>query len=319
MRALVFDGRLRVRDVPRPPLQPGEALIRPRLAGVCATDLELVRGYKSETGRVPAILGHEFVGDVVACEDGSWAGRRVVGEINAACGACVTCLRGERSHCPERTTLGINGRDGAFAELLALPIANLHPVPDALPDEAAVFVEPLAAALEIVQQLHIRPTDRVVVVGDGRLGLLVAQVLRLQACILHVVGRHPERWELLQRQGIVAGREALPLRGYDVAVDCTGDAGGLETARRLLRPRGTLVLKSTFHGAVELDLAPFVVDEITISGSRCGPFDAALRLLERGLAETAPLIAETFSLEQAPRAFAAARGALKVLVRIHGA
>jgi len=318
MRALVFDGELHVRDVPRPLLRPGEAIIRPRLAGVCATDLELIRGYKRETGRVPAILGHEFVGDVVACDDSSWLGRRIVGEINAACGACATCLRGERAHCPTRTTLGINGRDGAFAELLSLPVANLHPVPEGLPDEAAVFAEPLAAALEIVEQTHIRPSDRVVVVGDGRLGLLVAQVLRLTGCELHVVGHHPERWDLLRRQGIVTDHASISSRSFDLAVDCTGNRGGLETARRLLRPRGKLVLKSTFHGAVELDLAPFVVDEIAVLGSRCGPFDAALRLLERGLVETAPLITETVSLEQAPRAFTAARGALKVLVRSSG-
>ena len=319
MRALVFDGELRVRDVPRPRLRPGEAIIRPRLAGVCATDLELARGYKRETGRVPRIFGHEFVGDVAACDDYSWIGRRVVGEINAACGACRACLCGAREHCPERTTLGINGRDGAFAELLALPVANLHLVPDALPDEAAVFTEPLAAALEIVEQSHVRPTDRVVVVGDGRLGLLVAQVLRLTGCELHIVGHHPERWDLPRRQGIIVGESMQVPRSFDLAVDCTGDPGGLETARRLLRPRGKLVLKSTFHGAVELDLAPFVVDEITIVGSRCGPFGAALRLLERGLVETAPLVSETVSLDHAPGAFAAAHGALKVLVRFpHG-
>lgn len=316
MRALVFDGELRVRDVPRPLLRPGEAIIRPRLAGVCATDLELTRGYKSETGRVPAIFGHEFVGDVVACADAGWIGRRVVGEINAACGTCATCLRGERAHCPNRTTLGINGRDGAFAELLALPLANLYPVPDALPDEAAVFAEPLAAALEIVEQTHVRPTDRVAVVGDGRLGLLVAQVLRLTGCELYVAGRHPERWELLRRQCMFVSDNSLPSRSFDLAVDCTGAPAGLETARRLLRPRGRLVLKSTFHGAVELDLAPLVVDEISIVGSRCGPFGAAVRLLERGLVETAPLIAGAVALEEAPHAFAAARGALKVLVQV---
>jgi alcohol dehydrogenase len=162
----------------------------------------------------------------------------------------------------------------------------------------------------------VRPTDRVVVVGDGRLGLLVAQVLRLTGCVLHMVGRHPERWELLHHQGITVGSNTPALRSFDVAVDCTGDPSGLATARRLLRPRGVLVLKSTFHGAVELDLAPFVVDEIRVVGSRCGPFDAALRLLERGLVETAPLVAESVDLEHAARAFAMARGALKVLVRM---
>lgn len=318
MRALVFDGQLQIREVEPPRLQPGEALIRPRLAGICATDLQLMRGYKRDTGRVPAIFGHEFVGTVTACDDRAWIGRRVVGEINASCRQCATCLRGDVPHCPQRTTLGINGRNGVFAEQFALPIANLHAVPDRIADEAAVFVEPLAAALEIADQTQIRPSDRVAVIGDGRLGLLVAQALRLNGCDLTVVGHHPERWDLLTRQRIATTGDphALPERSFDLAVDCTGAPQGLNLARLLVRPRGRLVLKSTFHGSVDLDLAPFVVDEIQVIGSRCGPFDAALRLLDRGLIETTPLISAIEPFDEAIRAFAAVRGALKILLRI---
>ncbi len=314
MRALVFDGQLRLRDVPEPRLAAGEAIIRPHLVGICATDVQVTRGYKGFHG----IVGHEFVGVVVACADESWIGQRVVGEINVACHTCATCRRGDVTHCPERSAIGIFGRDGALAERLALPIANLHRVPASIPDEAAVFTEPLAAALEIVEQTHVRPRDRVAVVGDGKLGLLVAQVLRLTGCDLTVVGRHPERWDMLRRQGVQATQVAAlrEQRSFDVAVDCTGQPGGLATARQLVRPRGRLLLKSTFHGATELDLAPFVVDEITIIGSRCGPFGAALRLLERGLIETAPLITAIVPLDEAEAAFDAARGALKVLVSV---
>ncbi len=190
MRALVWDGELRLADIPEPSLAPGEALIRPLLAGICATDVHITRGYMSYHG----VLGHEFVGIVEECEDTSWVGRRVVGEINAACHTCPTCLRGDAPHCPNRTTLGIDRRNGTMADCFRLPVANLFAVPDSIPDEAAVFAEPLAAALAITDQGHVRPTERVVVVGDGKLGLLVAQVLRLTGCELHVVGRHPERW-----------------------------------------------------------------------------------------------------------------------------
>ncbi|WP_026369271.1 MDR/zinc-dependent alcohol dehydrogenase-like family protein [Kallotenue papyrolyticum] len=314
MRALVFDGQLSLRQVPAPRLAPGEALIRPHLVGICATDLEITRGYKGFHG----VLGHEFVGTVVACEARAWIGQRVVGEINVACHACATCRRGDVTHCPQRTAIGILGRDGALAELLALPIANLHRVPDSVPDQAAVFCEPLAAALEILEQTHVRPSERVAVVGDGKLGLLVAQVLRLTGCAITVVGRHPERWTLLRRQAIDAVDAVTPAlqQACDLVIECTGRPGGLATARQLVRPRGRLVLKSTFHGATELDLAGWVVDEVTLIGSRCGPFAAALRVLERGLIETAPLIAATLPLEQAEAAFAAARGALKILVRV---
>lgn len=318
MQALVFDGALKLREVETPALPADEALIRPHLVGICATDIQLTRGYKGFPQQGPAILGHEFVGTVVACADEHWIGQRVVGEINAACRRCPTCLRGDHPHCPERTTLGINQRPGALAETFALPIVNLHPVPEMLSDAAAVFTEPLAAALELVEQTHVRPTDRVVIVGDGKLGLLVAQVLRLTGCTLHVVGRHPERWLLLERQRIPATTHANELaeRAWDIAIDCTGSPQGFDIARSLVRPRGRLMLKSTFHGLVPLDFAPLVVDEVQVIGSRCGPFDAALRLLERGLIETEPLIAATFPLDQAEAAFAAVPGSLKVLIRV---
>jgi len=241
----------------------------------------------------------------------------VVGDINAACGACPTCLAGRPTHCPHRTTLGISGRDGAFAEYLTLPVSNLHPVPESLPDEVAVFTEPLAAACEILQQVHIHPTDRVIVLGDGKLGLLCAQVVSLTGCDLIAVGHHQEKLDILAQRGIhteVGGERVAS--GVDVVVEATGHPGGYVAARRLVRPRGTLVLKSTFHGQVDVDLTMTVVDEVTLRGSRCGPFGPALRLLERGLVEVTPLIQARYPLSAAEAAFehAALPGALKVLV-----
>jgi alcohol dehydrogenase len=315
MDALVFDGQLRLAtNTPQPQLRPGEALIRPHLVGICNTDIEITRGYMGFQG----VLGHEFVGTVEACEQSEWVGRRVVGEINASCWNCPACLRGDDTHCPNRTTLGIDRRDGAMAEFFLLPVACLHAVPERIPDEAAVFVEPLAAALEILQQSHLRPTERVAVVGDGKLGSLIAQVLRLPGCAVTLVGHHPERWGLFEHQAITClhsdnlGDELTAQ--FDLVVDCTGQAAGLHTARRLARPRGRLVLKSTFHGATELNLSMVVVDEVTLVGSRCGPFAPALRLLERGMVETAPLISARFPLREGLAAFEAAQGKLKVLL-----
>lgn len=317
MRALVFDGQLRLQtDYPEPALQPGEALIRSRLVGICNTDIEITRGYKGFHG----VLGHEFVGTVVACADPDWIGQRVVGEINVACGTCPTCRRGDGLHCPYRTTLGIRGRDGTMADLFSLPVACLHAVPDSLPDDVAVFTEPLAAAFAILAQTHILPTDRVAVVGDGKLGLLCAQVLRLAAGQVVVVGRHPERWSLLQTLGIdcttVADSHAPEPRSFDLVVECSGNAGGLASALALVRPRGRLVLKSTFNGESTIDLSAVVVDEIQIVGSRCGPFDAALHALESGLVHTELLVAARFVLDQALEGFQAAHKHLKVLLEV---
>jgi threonine dehydrogenase-like Zn-dependent dehydrogenase len=316
MRALLLDdGLLLVEDYPTPEPPPGEALIRVGLAGVCNTDLELVEGYMQFHG----VPGHEFVGVVEQAPGADeWEGHRVVGEINAACGACSACRAGRPTHCPHRTTLGIAGRDGAFAEHLTLPIHNLHPVPDSISDEAAVFVEPLAAACEILQQVHVRPTDRVVVLGDGKLGLLCAQALALTGCDLTALGHHREKLELLAQRGIptVVGGEDPVEAGADLVVEATGCPEGYAAARRLVRPRGTIVLKSTYHGAVDADLTMAVVDEITLVGSRCGPFAPALRLLERRLVDVTPMVQARYPLSEALAAFehAARPGTLKVLV-----
>lgn len=314
MHAVVYDGTLRLEPAyPRPTLHPHEAIIRPHLVGICNTDVEITRGYMGFQG----VLGHEFVGTVAACGDPTWIGKRVVGEINAACFRCDVCLRGDVSHCPHRTTLGIDRRDGAMAEAFSLPIACLHEVPASVSDEAAVFVEPLAAALEILEQAHIRPTDSVAVVGDGKLGSLIVQVLRLPGCAINLFGRHPERWELFQQQGIACLPSTAEVSTqFDVVVDCTGQPAGLATARRLVRPRGRLVLKSTFHAASQLDLTMLVVDEVHLIGSRCGPFAPALRLLERNLIATDPLIHGRYALTDALAAFAASAGTLKILLEV---
>ena len=321
MRALVLDEELQfVEDYPTPTPPPGEALIRVRMAGICNTDMELVRGYM----RFRGVPGHEFVGVVERAPGAEvWEGRRVVGDINAACGVCATCRAGRHTHCPHRTTLGISGRDGAFAEYLTLPVANLYAVPEEVPDEIAVFTEPLAAACEILEQVHVHPTDRVIVLGDGKLGLLCAQVLALTGCDLTVIGRHTEKLDILARMGIAtlqvertATVEGLPLA--DVVVEATGHPDGYATARSLVRPRGTVVLKSTYHGAVEADLTMAVVDEITLVGSRCGPLAAALRLLARGAVDVTALIEARYPFDAVLTAFAYAgqRGVRKVLINV---
>jgi alcohol dehydrogenase len=324
MRALVLDQDWRlVEDYPTPESPPGEALIRVRVAGICNTDLELARGYMQFRG----IAGHEFVGVVVAAPGAeAWEGRRVVGDINAACGVCATCQAGRHTHCPHRTTLGIDRRDGAFAEYLTLPIRNLYAIPDTLPDEVAVFTEPLAAACEILEQVHIRPTDRVVVLGDGKLGLLCAQVLALIGCDLTVIGHHADKLNILARLGIAtmlvrqgAAAELAEIKGAaDVVVEATGRPNGYATALELVRPRGTLVLKSTYHGAMETNPSMAVVDEITLVGSRCGPFAPTLRLLERGLVNVSALIQARYTFTEILTALqcAAQPGALKVLVKM---
>jgi len=316
MRALVCDGQLRlVKDYPQPLPPPQEALVRVQLAGICNTDLEIVRGYMGFQG----VLGHEFVGVVEKCAHEDLVGQRVVGEINCYCEECPTCRAGAPTHCPNRTTLGIWGRDGAFADYLSLPVSNLHTVPEAVSDEAAVFVEPLAAALEILEQVQVKPTDRVVVLGDGKLGLLVAQVLGLTGCDLVVGGRHEEKLAILRRRGIDARlADELTADQADVVVDCTGHPSGFAVARGLVKPRGTLVLKSTFHDDVEVNLSTLVVDEITLVGSRCGPFAPALRLLERGLVEVESLISATYPLYEGLAAFEQAqeKGTLKVLLEM---
>lgn len=315
MRALWLEDRVlgARRDVPRPEPPPGEALVRVTLAGVCNTDLELVKGYYPFTG----VPGHEFVGEVVSAAAAEWVGRRVVGEINASCGACATCRAGRRTHCPARTVLGIKGRHGAMAEFLTLPVENLHGVPDTLTDEVAVFTEPVAAALQLQRQVAIGAGARVVVIGDGKLGQLVARTLALAGHRPTVVGRHARKLALLSRLGIAtAGGGDLPQREADVVVECTGNPDGLTLARAAVRPQGTIVLKSTYHGEVRVNISAVVVDEVTLVGSRCGPFAPALALLAGGTLEVSDMIDRRLALDDGVAAFtaAAAPGVLKVLI-----
>jgi threonine dehydrogenase-like Zn-dependent dehydrogenase len=309
------DGALRLRgdlDPPNPPA--GEALVRILRAGVCNTDLEMVKGYFAFCG----IPGHEFVGVVeAAAGHDSWVGTRVVAEINAACRECATCRAGRPTHCPSRTVLGILGRNGSHAEHLMIPVGNLHAVPDGLSDDRALFTEPLAAALEVREQVRTGPGDRVVVVGSGKLGNLVAQSLALTGCDLRVVGRNPDTLRPLAERGLrTGGVDAVPAAAADVVIECTGNPEGFAIARHAVRPRGTIVLKSTYHGGLKLDVAMVVVDEVTLVGSRCGPFAPALELLARGEIDVDPLLAARYPLNDAPRAYehAARPGMLKVLI-----
>ncbi len=304
---------------PRPSPGPAEALIRVSLAGICSTDLELVKGYAGFEG----VLGHEFVGVVEAAPEPGWVGRRVVGGINIGCGDCAGCRAGEPEHCPRRTVAGIRGRDGTFADFLTLPLTNLWVVPEAVPDEAAVFTEPLAAALRITRQVEISADSRAAalgaaVLGPGRLGLLAAQVLALRTPHLQVLGRSAASLELPARLGLSTGLAAdAPDNSFDLVVETTGNEAGLAQALRLVRPRGTLVAKSTFHGKTTVDLTKLVVAEITVVGSRCGPFAPALELLEHGKIRVAPLTEATYPLENAIEALrhAARPGVRKVLLR----
>jgi len=298
--------------VPEPP--PGEALVRVLRAGICNTDLELIRGYYPYNG----ILGHEFVG-VVEEGPSHLMNQRVVGEINAACGHCRFCRTGQPTHCENRTVLGIVNRNGAFAEYLTLPAANLHPVPDRVSTDAATFTEPVAAALEIQQQVKITEGDRLLVVGDGKLGQLVAQTLALTGCELLVIGRHTEKLANLEARGIKTGfADAVQAGYFDISVECTGNPEGWAIARRALRPRGILVLKSTYAGDITIDASSLVVDEITLIGSRCGPFEPALDLLSQNQVDVKPLIQAHYPLEEGLAAFkhAQQRGVLKVLLEI---
>lgn len=315
MRSLYFDGTLQYRtDISRPVPPPGEALIRTKLAGICNTDIEIVRGYMGFSGT----LGHEFVGVVERADDApELVGQRVVGEINAYCGECATCRRGYPTQCPHRDTLGLDRRNGTMADYFTLPAKLLYPLPATIPDAWAVFTEPLAAACQILEQVQVRPTDRVIVLGDGKLGLLIAQVLQLTGCDLLAVGRHAGKLAILEQRGIrvqLAGQDIEP--GADIVVEATGSPAGFATARTLVRPRGTLVLKSTFHGDIALNLSMVVVDEVTVVGSRCGPFPAALRLLEGRLVDVEPLVQATCPLADGLAAFEQARapGALKILL-----
>ena len=302
MRAVVFDGKLALREVDKPTLKSGQALIRVTLAGICGTDREILKGYSAFRG----VMGHEFVGRVAECADSAWLGQRVVGEINVACGECTWCLRGLGRHCPHRTVMGIVGHDGCFAEYVALPLLNLHRVPSAIPDEAAVFVEPLAAAAEILEQMRLEPGTRVVVLGDGRLGLLIAQVLKSAGAQVTLVGKHAWKVALAQSWGVrvtTDSKSELLTASVPVVVEATGSPRGLEEAFRLVEPRGTVVMKSTYHDPAPFDATKLVVDEITLLGSRCGNFAAALELLQQGQIRVQPLLSKVFPLEESLEAF----------------
>lgn len=315
MKALIFDGSLKLVEQAPPQCSRDDCLVRVLRAGICNTDLEITKGYFGFRG----VLGHEFVGRVEASADSTLFGQRVVGEINVSCNRCEYCRKRLGRHCPNRTVLGILNRDGAFRQYLTLPAQNLHVIPSSLSDDAAVFVEPLAAACEILDQLAISALHRVAVLGDGKLGLLIAMVLSQTGCDLTLIGRHPTKMERLR--GYTVKCLSLPTctvqpKSFDIVVEATGSPQGLEGALRLVKPRGTLVLKSTFHGQVALNSASIVVDEITIVGSRCGRFTPALQLLVESKVDPTKLIDASFALERSLEAFAMARrpGVLKVLL-----
>ncbi len=302
------------KDLPQPEPEEGQALIRLRQAGICSTDLEMTRGYYPFMG----VPGHEFVGEVAAAPGNEdWVGQRVVGEINITCGHCAACQAGRPHHCENRSALGIQGHDGVFAEFFILPVENLHVVPESVSDDAAVFTEPLAAALEIQEQVHIQPGMCVLVLGAGRLGMLIAQALKLTGCDLTVGVRREAPANLLKELKIqpIYTNEIVE-NAYDLVVEATGAPGGFELSRKAVRPAGTLMLKSTFADDLTLNMSALVVDEVTLVGSRCGPFPPALRLLELGLVQTDPMIDARYKLENGVRALerAGEHGVLKVLL-----
>ena len=334
MKALRCQNQtLSVEDVPRPAVG-GEALVRVTLSGICNTDLEIARGYAGFSGT----LGHEFVGvveEVSAAHASARASRatepslmvgpltsgdRVVGEINAGCGLCELCRSGDSRHCPQRTVLGIVGRDGAHAEFLKLPLVNLLPVPDEISDQQAVFTEPLAAAAGILERAAITRDTKVAVIGDGKLGLLCAQVLGTTAAFVTLIGKHAKKLQIAQGRRIetMLSEKAKQRKGeFDLVVEASGSANGFDQALDLLRPRGVLVLKSTFHGATEVDAARIVVNEVSVIGSRCGRFAPAIELLRTGAVNVESLISEEFRLADGVRAMARAAepGVMKILLR----
>lgn len=315
MKALVFDGEPRIADVPKPVPAPGEALIRVRCAGICNTDIEIMRGYMAFSG----IPGHEFVGVVEEAPNEHLRGKRVVGEINCACGTCQYCQREMPHHCSARTVLGIQGRNGAFAEYVTLPEENLHLVPEGMPDEMAVFTEPTAAAFRIPEQIDIDAADRILVLGDGKLGLLIAQVLWLYAKDLVCVGKHRWKLDVLDPLRIQTRLLDDPIEGgAEIVVEATGSAAGLTRALQWVRPEGILVLKTTVAGHSEIDFSVPVINEIQIVGSRCGPFRPALEALALGTVVVTPMISATYALDEADRAFehALSGKAIKILLRM---
>lgn len=298
MRALYFDGQKPVytMEYQKPKATPGHSLIRVLVAAICNTDREVIRGYRPD---FRGVLGHEFVGIVEESDDERLIGKRVVGELNEGCGDCIYCNTGREKHCMRRKVIGMEGLDGTFAEYMILANHLIHVVPDSLPTEKAIYVEPLAAALEIPNQLHIRPEDNVAIIGDGRLALMIAQVISLYGVDLTIIGKHEEKLALFQNLGRTTHQEGDT---YEIVIDATGAPSGMDLAKRIVRKQGTIVLKSTYAGTLEMDLSYFVVNEITIKGSRCGPFEPALNLLERGLVSLPEI--ELWSLADYKNAFA---------------
>jgi threonine dehydrogenase-like Zn-dependent dehydrogenase len=310
------DRRISYReDLPAPAPAEDEALIKILYAGLCSTDLEMAQGYYPFTG----IPGHEFVGLVIKDPEGSGLlGKRVVGEINITCGYCLACKSGRSTHCENRSVVGILNRHGVFAELISLPVKNLHPVPDNVTDKAAVFVEPIAAALKIIQQIHLRPEHRVLVIGAGRLGQIIARVISLTGCDLEAAVRNKNAEEKLESAGIATRPVAdLHPNHWDIVVEATGNPQGFQLAVKTIRPRGTIVLKSTYKGDIQAELSKIVVDEISLVGSRCGPFLPAIRLLEQGRIDPLPLISAEFELQNGLEALnkASQPGVFKILIK----
>ena len=301
MKALYFDGLSPVylEDYEKPVPAPGHGLIRVLLSAICNTDREVIAGYRPD---FRGVLGHEFVGVVEASDDENLIGKRVVGELNEGCGECLYCKSGREKHCLTRKVIGMEGLDGTFEEYFILANHLIHPVPDELPTEQAIYVEPLAAALEIPNQLHIKPEDNVAVIGDGRLALMIAQVVSLTGADLTVIGRHPEKWDYFKK--VAKTKKAAELNGetFEIVIDATGSPSGIELAKNIVRKKGTIVIKSTYAGTTNIDLSYFVVNEITIMGSRCGPFPPALTLLNKGLVNLPPI--ELWKLNDYEKAFA---------------
>ena len=315
MRALVFEKILNFRsNYPIPQPKHKEALIRIAQAGICSTDLEITKGYMDFQG----VPGHEFVGIVEKCEEKSWEGKRVAGEINIGCGACPFCLKGMENHCPNRSVLGILKKDGAFSEYVTLPLRNLHLIPDSISNEEAVFVEPLAAAFEILQQVKLTEEDKVCVFGDGKLGLLVGQVLSLTGCDLTVIGRHQEKLSILEKRGIKTSLKKDTKDSFDVVIDCSGSPSGLKDALRVALPKAKVVLKTTLAQRESIDLNNVVINEISLIGSRCGPFAPAIKALQNKTVDVRPLISGSYPIEEGIAAFhkASQKGILKIILKL---
>ena len=315
MKALFFDGRVSIAELPLPQPKTGEALIKVLRAGICRTDLEIIEGYMNFQG----ILGHEFVGLVEESPSSFLRGKRVVGEINIGCDECAWCLANLSRHCPHRRVLGIKGKDGAFAQYLTLPEKNLHLLPQTMSDDEGVFVEPLAAAFEIEEQIIIKPEDSVAVIGDGRLGQLVAQLIHLRGCSLLAIGKHRNKLRLLEKIGISTELFSERIEEkFDLIVECSGSPQGLELALKLIKPRGRIILKSTINRPYSFDFTQVVINEVQFIGSRCGPFEPAIKLLDRGLIKVEQLISAHFSLEQGLEAlqFVRQKKGIKVILTL---